>query len=120
MKTNDPLTLLFIGLKLTGYIDWSWIWVLSPLWISGIIVVVSKILLGSEQKNRMKMLQVIVEEQDSDKSVQMLKMFKLFYPKHHIHPGIIELLKKKHSIDFLFEEIKPIYKGRTGQVEIEI
>ena len=28
------LTLLFIGLKLTGYITWSWIWVLSPLWIS--------------------------------------------------------------------------------------
>lgn len=28
------LTLLFIGLKLTGYITWSWWWVLSPLWIS--------------------------------------------------------------------------------------
>ena len=28
------LTLLFIGLKLTGYIAWSWLWVLSPLWIS--------------------------------------------------------------------------------------
>ena len=27
------LTLLFIGLKLTGYINWSWIWVLAPLWI---------------------------------------------------------------------------------------
>ena len=27
------LTLLFIGLKLTHYIDWSWVWVLSPLWI---------------------------------------------------------------------------------------
>jgi hypothetical protein len=27
------LAILFIGLKLTGYIDWSWWWVLSPLWI---------------------------------------------------------------------------------------
>lgn len=27
------LALLFIGLKLTGYITWSWIWVLAPLWI---------------------------------------------------------------------------------------
>jgi len=27
------LTILFIGLKLTNYIDWSWWWVLSPLWI---------------------------------------------------------------------------------------
>lgn len=25
------LTILFIALKLTGYIDWSWFWVLSPL-----------------------------------------------------------------------------------------
>lgn len=28
------LTILFIGLKLTGYIAWSWWWVLSPLWIA--------------------------------------------------------------------------------------
>lgn len=27
------LTVLFIGLKLTHYIDWSWWWALSPLWI---------------------------------------------------------------------------------------
>lgn len=31
------LTILFIGLKLTGYITWSWIWVLSPLWITLLI-----------------------------------------------------------------------------------
>ena len=30
----DALTLLFIALKLTGVINWSWLWVLSPLWIS--------------------------------------------------------------------------------------
>lgn len=27
------LGLLFIGLKLTHYIDWSWWWVLAPLWM---------------------------------------------------------------------------------------
>ena len=27
------LTILFIGLKLCNVIDWSWCWVLSPLWI---------------------------------------------------------------------------------------
>lgn len=32
------LTVLFIGLKLTHYIDWSWFWVLSPMWISWSIV----------------------------------------------------------------------------------
>lgn len=34
------LTILFIGLKLGKVIDWSWWWVLSPLWISTILVVV--------------------------------------------------------------------------------
>lgn len=28
------LTVLFVGLKLTHYIDWSWWWVLSPIWIA--------------------------------------------------------------------------------------
>ena len=28
------LTTLFIGLKLTNFIAWSWWWVLSPFWIS--------------------------------------------------------------------------------------
>lgn len=27
------LTILFIGLKLTNYIDWSWLWILAPLWV---------------------------------------------------------------------------------------
>ena len=26
------LAILFIGLKLTGYIAWSWWWVLAPIW----------------------------------------------------------------------------------------
>lgn len=30
---GGALLLLFIGLKLTGYINWSWWWVLSPIWI---------------------------------------------------------------------------------------
>jgi len=34
------LTVLFIGLKLTGYISWSWWWVLSPLWISALLAIV--------------------------------------------------------------------------------
>ena len=31
------LTLLFIYLKMASYIDWSWVWVLSPLWISFLV-----------------------------------------------------------------------------------
>jgi len=29
------LTIAFIVLKLTGHIEWNWLWVLSPLWIGG-------------------------------------------------------------------------------------
>ena len=32
------LTILFIALKLTGFITWSWLWVLSPLWIGFVLV----------------------------------------------------------------------------------
>ena len=28
------LTILFVGLKLTGYISWSWWWVLPPILLS--------------------------------------------------------------------------------------
>ena len=37
------LTVLFVALKLTDTIDWSWWWVLSPLWIGlalGILLLV--------------------------------------------------------------------------------
>lgn len=33
------LTIVFITLKLTHVIAWSWLWVLSPIWISiGIVL----------------------------------------------------------------------------------
>lgn len=32
------LTLVFIVLKLTHVINWSWVWVLSPIWITTGIV----------------------------------------------------------------------------------
>lgn len=40
------LTLVFIALKLTGFISWSWWWVLSPIWISaGIVLAIGLIAL---------------------------------------------------------------------------
>lgn len=32
------LTIVFITLKLTHVIDWSWWWVLSPIWITVAVV----------------------------------------------------------------------------------
>lgn len=36
----DVLLIVFIVLKLIGVIEWGWLWVLSPLWISILIVLV--------------------------------------------------------------------------------
>lgn len=33
MGKADALLLVFVGLKLGGQVDWSWLWVLSPYWI---------------------------------------------------------------------------------------
>lgn len=40
MGLGGVLTVIFVVLKLTDVIDWSWIWVLSPLWIGFIVGIV--------------------------------------------------------------------------------
>lgn len=40
------LTLLFIGLKLTGQIDWNWFWVLSPTISVFVLLLASLIVLA--------------------------------------------------------------------------
>ena len=48
------LFVVFLILKLTNVIDWSWWWVTSPLWISFLIVIIVLIfmycLLGGMKK----------------------------------------------------------------------
>ena len=34
------LTIAFIVLKLLGFIQWSWLWVLSPIWIPIVLFIV--------------------------------------------------------------------------------
>lgn len=42
------LTIVFIILKLCNVITWSWLWVISPLWISFLVIIfVILILLAS-------------------------------------------------------------------------
>ncbi len=38
------LTIVFITLKLTHVINWSWVWVLAPLWMG--IALIATILIG--------------------------------------------------------------------------
>lgn len=40
------MTIAFIVLKLTGYITWSWWWVLAPTWIPLALVLVCLLVLG--------------------------------------------------------------------------
>jgi phosphoglycerol transferase MdoB-like AlkP superfamily enzyme len=49
------LTILFIALKLTNFIDWSWWWVLSPMWLSAVILVLAVILLIFIRKAKEKL-----------------------------------------------------------------
>ena len=48
------LTVAFIVLKLTGVINWSWWWVLSPLWIGLLIAIPFVILLVIIQRREQK------------------------------------------------------------------
>ena len=51
VSVTGLLGVLFIGLKLTGHISWSWLWVLSPFWIPlllvGLIVTIFAVLCGT-------------------------------------------------------------------------
>ena len=42
---GSELLLTFIILKLVGVIDWSWWWVLSPIWIPVVLLLAVSILL---------------------------------------------------------------------------
>ena len=37
LSVGTILTIVFIILKIIGFVNWSWIWVFSPLWISAIL-----------------------------------------------------------------------------------
>ena len=40
MSLAGVLLVVFIILKLTNQIHWSWVWVLSPLWIGAALLIV--------------------------------------------------------------------------------
>lgn len=42
----ELLTIAFIVLKLCNVIEWSWIWVLSPIWIPCVVVIIILLVIG--------------------------------------------------------------------------
>jgi len=42
----ELLAILFIYLKLTEQIDWSWFWVLSPIWGNILLIIILFIIWG--------------------------------------------------------------------------
>ena len=47
----ELLTLVFVVLKLLGKINWSWWWVLSPIWLSLSAAIIVAIVLIVHEKN---------------------------------------------------------------------
>ena len=54
MTFTNALTLLFIGLKLANYIDWSWWLVLSPSILSFVLLLVVSTLEAIEDERRVR------------------------------------------------------------------
>ncbi len=46
LSLASVLTVVFVVLKLTDNIDWSWWWVLSPLWISFALIFALVVIVG--------------------------------------------------------------------------
>lgn len=44
MSLPAGLTLVFVAAKLFGVIDWSWWWVVSPIFIAAIVVVIVNVI----------------------------------------------------------------------------
>lgn len=71
------LTILFIALKLTHVIDWSWWWVLSPIWmaVSLFLIVISFLFLLFAFFNRK-------EKTAREKARKALENFKRHHSKN--------------------------------------
>lgn len=46
LSFTGALQIAFIVLKLCGVIQWSWLWVLAPIWVSLIILVLILVVIG--------------------------------------------------------------------------
>ncbi len=73
MGLGSVLFVVFLVLKLTDHIDWSWWWVTSPLWISGLIGVLVMLLVF--------LLQFIHDRKQERKHLEYMKKFPKIFKK---------------------------------------
>lgn len=60
MSFGTALTIVFIVLKLCGVITWSWLWVLSPLWIT-ILLAIAYVIMFNEWFNKVRRCKYALE-----------------------------------------------------------
>lgn len=73
MGLGSVLFVVFLVLKLTDHIDWSWWWVTSPLWISGLIGVLVVLLVF--------LFQFIHDRKQERKHLEYMKKFPKIFKK---------------------------------------
>lgn len=54
LSFTTVLTIVFIVLKLCGVIDWSWVWVLAPMWISFVLWILIIAVIGFVLKSKIR------------------------------------------------------------------
>ena len=89
MGFTSALTVLFIAFKLLGYIDWPWIWVLSPIWIVilfivalfGIILIAGSI---KKKENKMIMKELEIKDRTPGLVQQLLRVWEKSVRETHL------------------------------------
>lgn len=49
----EVLTIVFIVLKMVGVVNWSWLWVLCPLWIDILLTIIVLVIITIIDKRAM-------------------------------------------------------------------
>lgn len=65
VSLEDLLFLVFLVLKLTNIINWSWAWIIAPIWIPLVLEIISNIILCID-KIKLEKLKKKEEEKDND------------------------------------------------------